>query len=124
MAIHSLADGAVADVDAFEGEAIARYGVPPEVGVRHRYAHFQHLFAGDAYAAGYYVYLWAEVLDADAFDAFVEAGDAFDGATARRLRECIYSAGDSREPTAAFRAFRGRDAVVEPMLRGRGLLSV
>ena len=80
------------------------------------------MFAGSSYAAGYYVYLWAEVLDADGYDAFVEAGDPFDAQVAKRLLECIYSAGNSREPRAAFRAFRGRDAKVEPMLKGRGLL--
>ena len=71
---------------------------------------------------GYYVYLWAEVLDCDGYEAFVEAGSPFDPAVAARLRECIYASGNSREPGAAFRAFRGRDATVEPMLRERGLL--
>jgi peptidyl-dipeptidase Dcp len=90
--------------------------------MNHRLTHFQHLFSSAGYAAGYYVYLWAEVLDCDAFDAFVEAGDVFDPAVAARLRECIYAAGNSVEPGAAFRAFRGRDPVVEPMLKDRGLL--
>jgi peptidyl-dipeptidase Dcp len=68
------------------------------------------------------VYLWAEVLDADGYDAFVEAGDPFDAEVARRLKTFIYSSGNSREPGAAFRAFRGREPVVEPMLRQRGLI--
>ena len=119
--IHSQT-GEVADAQAFERELLERLGAPPEVGPRHRLLHFDHLFSGDAYASAYYVYLWAEVLDADAYEAFVEAGDPFDAATARRLRECIYAAGGSREPGAAYRAFRGRDAAIEPMLRGRGLL--
>jgi peptidyl-dipeptidase Dcp len=80
------------------------------------------LFAGDSYAAGYYVYLWAEVLDADGFDAFVEAGDIFDPAVAERLLRYVYSAGNTREPGEAYRAFRGRDPEVRPLLDKRGLL--
>jgi peptidyl-dipeptidase Dcp len=121
MAVHALPE-APADVVAFEAETLARWGLPAEVGLNHRLTHFQHLFSSYGYAAGYYVYLWAEVLDCDAFDAFVEAGDVFDADVAARLRECIYAAGNSREPGAAFRAFRGRDPVVEPMLKDRGLL--
>jgi peptidyl-dipeptidase Dcp len=82
-----------------------------------RLPHFQHLFSSGAYAAAYYVYLWAEVLDADAFDAFVEAGDPFDAPTATRLRACIYAAGGTAEPGAAYRAFRGRDPSIRPMLK-------
>ena len=92
------------------------------MGVNHRLVHFQHLFSGSSYAAGYYVYLWAEVLDADGFDAFVEAGDPFDAEVARRLARFIYSSGNSIEPGEAYRAFRGRPAAPEPMLRQRGLL--
>jgi peptidyl-dipeptidase Dcp len=121
MAVHALPE-APADVVAFECDTLARWGLPPEVGMNHRLPHFQHLFSSAGYAAGYYVYLWAEVLDCDAFDAFVEAGDVFDPAVAARLHECILSAGNSVEPGAAFRAFRGRDPVVEPMLKDRGLL--
>ncbi len=110
------------DVEAFEARLMAARGLPPEAGLNHRMPHFQHLFAGDGYAAGYYVYLWAEVLEADAWQAFVEAGDAFDADVAARLKAQIYSRGDSVEPGAAFRAFRGRDAGVEPMLRDRGLI--
>lgn len=121
MAAHALPE-APADVVAFERDTLARWQLPPEVGLNHRLTHFQHLFSSSGYAAGYYVYLWAEVLDCDAFDAFVEAGDVFDPAVAARLRECILSAGNSREPGEAFRAFRGRDPVVEPMLKDRGLL--
>jgi peptidyl-dipeptidase Dcp len=91
--------------------------------MNHRLVHFQHLFSGSSYAAGYYVYLWAEVLDADAYDAFVEAGDPFDAATAQRLRRWIYASGNRVEPGAAFAAFRGRAPRVEPMLRKKGLLS-
>jgi peptidyl-dipeptidase Dcp len=121
MAAHALPE-APHDVVAFEAETVKRRGLPPEVGMNHRLTHFQHLFSSAGYAAGYYVYLWAEVLDCDAFDAFVEAGNVFDGAVAARLRDCIYSSGNSVEPGEAFRAFRGRDPVVEPMLKDRGLL--
>lgn len=121
MAAHALAQ-APGDVVAFERDTLARWQLPAEVGMNHRLTHFQHLFSSAGYAAGYYVYLWAEVLDCDAFDAFVEAGDVFDADVAARLRECILSAGNSREPGEAFRAFRGRDPVVEPMLKDRGLL--
>jgi peptidyl-dipeptidase Dcp len=96
--------------------------MPPGIGINHRLVHFQHLFSGSSYAAGYYVYLWAEVLDADGFDAFVEAGDPFDATVARRLRRFIYSSGNSLEPGQAYRDFRGREPTTEPMLRKRGLL--
>jgi peptidyl-dipeptidase Dcp len=110
------------DVVAFEQRVMADRGLPADAGLNHRLPHFQHLFSGDSYAAGYYVYLWAEVLEADAWDAFTEAGDAFDPGVAARLKDCIYSRGDSIEPGAAYRAFRGRDARIEPMLRERGLV--
>ena len=122
MAAHALTDAGGPDITAFETQTLADYGLPPAIGLNHRLAHFQHLFSGSGYAAGYYVYLWAEVLDADGYEAFVEAGDPFDPATAQRLRDCIYAVGNSREPGAAYRAFRGRDARVEPLLRGRGLI--
>jgi peptidyl-dipeptidase Dcp len=120
MAAHARPEG-VDDISAFEAEELARLGLPPGIGMNHRLVHFQHLFSGAGYAAGYYVYLWAEVLDADGFDAFTETGDPFHPEVARRLREHVLSVGDSREPREAYRAFRGRDAQVEPMLRERGL---
>jgi peptidyl-dipeptidase Dcp len=104
----------------FEEEFLDRLGVPREIGLRHRPAHFQHLFAGGGYAAGYYVYLWAEVLDADGFAAFSEAGDVFDPELAARLRD-IYSAGDTRDPMELYRAFRGRDPTIAALLEHRGL---
>jgi peptidyl-dipeptidase Dcp len=122
MAAHALTDSAVPDVVAFERDELARIGAPAAAGMNHRLTHFQHLFSGSGYAAGYYVYLWAEVLDADGFDAFVEAGNPFDPAVALRLREFIYSSGNSLEPSAAYRAFRGRAPKVEPMLKQRGLV--
>jgi peptidyl-dipeptidase Dcp len=123
MALHALpADQQPGDVVAFEAQVLRERGLPQGVGLNHRFPHFQHLFSGYSYAAGYYVYLWAEVLDADAFEAFVEAGDPFDAAVARKLKQHIYSAGDSIEPQSTYQAFRGRAAKIEPMLRDRGLL--
>jgi peptidyl-dipeptidase Dcp len=123
MAVHALADAEPpADLCAFERETLARLDHPAVAGMNHRLVHFQHLFSGSSYAAGYYVYLWAEVLDADGYDAFVEAGDPFDTVTAARLRRWIYGSGNSVEPGAAFEAFRGRPPKVEPMLRKKGLL--
>jgi peptidyl-dipeptidase Dcp len=94
--------------------------MPPEIGLRHRLAHFQHLFAGGGYAAGYYAYLWAEVLDADGFAAFTEAGDVFDPALAARLED-IYRAGDTRDPMELYQAFRGRTPDIAALLQQRGL---
>jgi peptidyl-dipeptidase Dcp len=122
MAAHALTAAEGPDITAFERAEIERMGLPAAVGMNHRLAHFQHLFAGSGYAAGYYVYLWAEVLDADGFDAFTEAGNPFDTSVAQRLQQFIYSSGNSREPREAYRAFRGRDPAVQPMLRERGLL--
>ncbi len=121
LAIHALEQAEAPDPVAFEHDTLQRLGLPPAVGMNHRLTHFQHLFSGNSYAAGYYVYLWAEVLDCDAYEAFVEAGDPFDAATARSLVDNILAVGNSREPGATYRAFRGRDAVVGPMLKGRGL---
>ena len=122
MAVHALTDAEPpADLCAFEADTLRRRGLPDGVGQNHRLVHFQHLFSGSGYAAGYYVYLWAEVLDADGFDAFVEAGSLFDPTVAERLKRCIYATGDSIEPGAAFAAFRGRAPRVQPMLRQRGL---
>ncbi|MEO8806017.1 MAG: M3 family metallopeptidase [Burkholderiaceae bacterium] len=121
LAAHALTAEQAPDVVEFERAELARIGAPPVVGMNHRLAHFQHLFAGSGYASQYYVYLWAEVLEADGFDAFVEAGSAFDKAVAERLRSFIYSSGNSLEPSAAYQAFRGRPATALPMLRQRGL---
>ena len=123
MAAHALTAAEGPDITAFEQAETARMGLPAAVGMNHRLAHFQHLFAGSGYAAGYYVYLWAEVLDADGYDAFTEAGNPFDASVAQRLRQFIYASGNSREPREAYRAFRGRDPSVQPMLRERGLLT-
>jgi peptidyl-dipeptidase Dcp len=123
MAVHGHADPAgIDDICAFEEQVLRARKAPAVAGQNHRFVHFQHLFASDGYAAGYYVYLWAEVLDADGFDAFGEAGNPFDPALAARLRQYIYASGNSLEPGAAYRAFRGRAATVDAMLRQRGLV--
>jgi peptidyl-dipeptidase Dcp len=123
MAAHSLPDAELpADLCAFEAQTLERLGLPHGVGLNHRLVHFQHLFSGSGYAAGYYVYLWAEVLDADGFDAFTEVGDPFDPQVAQALRRFIYSSGNSLEPGAAYASFRGRAAQVGPMLRKKGLI--
>jgi peptidyl-dipeptidase Dcp len=122
MALHGVDDPDGVDIAAFEAAELERIGMPREIVMRHRLPHFDHLFAGSWYAAGYYVYLWAEVLDADAYQAFVEAGDVFDPAIAARLLRCVYAAGGSVDPAATYRAFRGRDPAIEPMLADRGLI--
>ena len=86
MALHAQPDPAGVDITAFERAELERIGMPREIVLRHRLPHFGHLFASSGYAAGYYVYLWAEVLDADGYDAFVEAGDPFDPEVAERVR--------------------------------------
>ena len=95
--------------------------MPEAIVMRHRTPHFGHIFAGDGYAAGYYSYLWSEVLDADAFAAVAESGDIFDPATAKRLHDHIYSAGHRRDPADASNAFRVRLPTTEALLRKRGL---
>jgi peptidyl-dipeptidase Dcp len=108
------------DAARFEREFLQRMAVPSEIGLRHRLPHFQHLFAGGGYAAGYYAYLWAEVLEADGFAVFTEAGNVFDAELALRLKE-IYGAGDTRDPMELYRAFRGREPTIAALLEQRGL---
>jgi peptidyl-dipeptidase Dcp len=120
--LHSRPDPGDLDIAAYEREFLAKIGMPREIGLRHRPAHFQHLFAGSGYAAGYYAYLWAEVLDADGFAAFTDRSDPFDPALAARLR-AIYSAGDTEDPMTLYRAFRGREPDIVPLLAQRGLVA-
>jgi peptidyl-dipeptidase Dcp len=122
MALHAHPDPSGLDLDAFEREELARLGMPREIVLRHRLPHFGHLFGSDGYAAGYYVYMWAEVLDADGYSAFEEARDPFDPAVAARLHKYVYASGASLDHAEAYRAFRGRDPHVEPMLAQRGLI--
>jgi peptidyl-dipeptidase Dcp len=121
MDLHLLPEAGEVDVVAFERGVLERIGMPPAIAMRHRTPHFQHIFSGDGYAAGYYSYLWSEVLDADAFEAFEETRDIFDPATARRLHDTIYSAGYLRDPADAYRAFRGRAPDPAALLKKRGL---
>jgi len=119
---HSLSPGRI-DPGNFEAGTLSRIGMPDEIVMRHRPPHFAHIFSGGGYAAGYYSYMWSEVLDADAFEAFEEAGDIFDPAIAKRLRETIYAAGGSRDPADAYKAFRGRLPSPDALLRKRGFAS-
>lgn len=110
-----------ADPMAEQDRVLAAIGMPHAIGMRHATPHFAHVFSGDGYSAGYYSYMWSEVMDADAFAAFEEAGDVFDPATAERLERFILSAGGSRDPAELYTGFRGRMPGVGPLLKGRGL---
>jgi len=120
LALHREPAPETLDIARYEREFLDRIDMPKEIGVRHRPAHFQHLFAGSGYAAGYYAYLWAEVLEADGYAAFTETGDVFDPELAARLKT-IYSAGDTEDPMDLYRAFRGRDPNIAALLEQRGL---
>ena len=122
LEFHTQPAAASRDVDAFEKAELAKIGMPEEIAMRHRPTQFGHIFSGDHYASGYYSYMWSEVMDADAFGAFEEAGNIFDPATAKRLHDDIYSSGGSVDPEAAYVAFRGREPEPDALLRRRGLL--
>ena len=115
---------APADPMAKQAEILAGIGLPHAIRMRHATPHFAHVFSGDGYSSGYYSYMWSEVMDADAFAAFEEAGDAFDPEVAARLEKFILSAGGSQDAEALYMQFRGRMPGVEPLLKGRGLLDV
>jgi peptidyl-dipeptidase Dcp len=121
MALHTHNDPASLDIEAFERDTLARMGMPAEIGARHRPAHFQHIFAGGGYAAGYYSYLWAEVLDADGFEAFEQSGDLFHRDMAARLRR-VLAAGDTRDPMELYVEFRGQQPQTAALMRNRGLV--
>ncbi|MCU9836683.1 M3 family metallopeptidase [Ruegeria sp. WL0004] len=114
-----------APVDPMEkqAEVLAALGMPHAIGMRHATPHFAHVFAGDGYSSGYYSYMWSEVMDADAFAAFEEAGGAFDPERAEALERHILSTGGSREAEELYLAFRGRLPGVEALLKGRGLIA-
>jgi peptidyl-dipeptidase Dcp len=122
LEFHSQPTEASRDVRAFERAEMEKIGMPAEIVLRHRPQQFAHIFSGDHYAAGYYSYMWSEVMDADAFGAFEEVGDIFDPAVAKRLHDDIYSSGGSVDPEAAYVAFRGREPEPDALLRRRGLL--
>ena len=119
LAFHEGA--APADPMAMQAQVLETLGMPRAITMRHATPHFAHVFAGDGYSSGYYSYMWSEVMDADAFAAFDEAGDPFDSATARALEANILSTGGSREAEDLYTAFRGRMPGVEALLKGRGL---
>src|SRR5262249_60001629 len=104
------------DVPACEQAELEKIGMPAEIVLRHRPTQFGHIFSGDHYAAGYYSYMWSEVMDADAFGAFEEAGNIFDPDVAKRLHDDIYSTGGSVDPEAAYEAFRGRPPEPDALL--------
>ena len=122
MKLHMLEAADDVDATAFEAQALAEIGMPAAIVMRHRPTHFAHIFSGDGYSAAYYSYLWSEVLDADGFGAFEEAGDPFHPETAARLHEHVYSAGNRADPNDAYQAFRGRAATPEALLKKRGLV--
>jgi peptidyl-dipeptidase Dcp len=119
MDMHTRPDGVI-DPATFEREALARIGMPREIALRHRLPQFNHLFSSDAYSAGYYSYLWSDVMAADTWQAFVEGGGPWDKGVADRLRRHILSDGNTTDRAEAYRAFRGRDPDVKALLEKRG----
>lgn len=120
MAYHARPD-APSEPLAFEAETLEKLAMPDTIAMRHRTPHFSHVFAGDGYSAGYYSYMWSEVLDADAFSAFEETGDPFNPALAKKLCENIYAAGGSKDPEELYTAFRGKMPTADAMMVKRGL---
>jgi peptidyl-dipeptidase Dcp len=119
MKLH-LAGERKIDPDTFERETLTQLGMPKEIVMRHRTPQFLHVFGSDGYSAGYYSYLWSDVLTADAFGAFVEGKGAYDKAVADRLRKDIFSIGNTKDPAEAYRSFRGRDPKVDALMKKRG----
>jgi peptidyl-dipeptidase Dcp len=110
----------IGDVREFEKAALDEYGLIPQIEPRYRSQYFAHIFAG-GYSAGYYAYLWSEILDSDGFDGFEEKGDIFDPELSARLKTWVYEAGGSEEADVLYRKFRGQDPGIAPLLRNRGL---
>jgi peptidyl-dipeptidase Dcp len=119
MKLHLAGDKKI-DPDAFERETLAQLGMPKEIVMRHRTPQFLHVFSSDGYSAGYYSYLWSDVLTADAFGAFVEGKGPYDRTVAERLRKYVFSVGNTVDPAEAYRAFRGRDPKVDALMKKRG----
>jgi peptidyl-dipeptidase Dcp len=119
MKAHLAGERAI-EPTAFERETLAALGMPKELVMRHRLPHFQHVFAGDGYSAGYYSYLWADTISADAFEAFTEGKGPYDKAVAARLKKFVFSAGNAVDPAEGYRAFRGKDAGIGALMRRRG----
>jgi len=122
MKLHLAAGGGgvAIDPDKFERETLSALGMPKEIVMRHRTPHFSHIFSSDGYSAGYYSYLWADTLTADAWEAFEEAGGAYDKAVAKRLHDHVFSVGNTVDPAEAYRAFRGKDPGIDALMRDRG----
>jgi peptidyl-dipeptidase Dcp len=118
---HTAHHGLAMDVDKFEQESLQKIGLLPEVVSRYQSNNFRHIFSGSYYAAGYYSYIWAAVLDADAFEAFKENG-LFDQKTAAAFREHVLSKGGSEDQMDLYRRFRGKEPDIQPLLKRRGLL--
>lgn len=119
--LHDGTTDGTSDLLAAEAQTLERIGIPSAITMRHRSPHFQHIFSGGSYASGYYSYLWSEVMDADAFAAFKEAGSPFDSDVAAKLKTYIYSAGGATDPAELYTAFRGRMPTVDALLEKRGL---
>jgi peptidyl-dipeptidase Dcp len=111
------------DPDAFERKTLAELGMPDEIVMRHRTPQFGHVFSSDAYSAGYYSYLWSDVLNADAYETFLEAKGPYDREVAQRLRRYIFSVGNTIDPAEGYRGFRGRDPRIEALMRKRGFMA-
>lgn len=122
MKLHLSTDEEI-DPDAFEKETLKELGMPKEIVMRHRLPHFSHIFSSDSYSAGYYSYLWSDVLTADAFNAFTESAGPYDDAVAHKLRMHIFSVGNTVDPAEAYRAFRGRDPRTEALMKKRGFIA-
>lgn len=120
LELHLLDNPDGIDIAAYEVAELEKVGMPDAITMRHRIPHFQHVFSGDGYSAGYYSYMWSEVMDADAFGAFKEAGDIFDKEAAERLHTHIYSAGGRPDPEETYKAFRGRAPKIDALLKKRG----
>jgi peptidyl-dipeptidase Dcp len=119
MKLHLAGDKKI-DPDAFERETLAQLGMPKEIVMRHRTPQFLHVFSSDGYSAGYYSYLWSDVITADAFGAFVEGKGPYDRTVAERLRKNVFSVGNTIDPADAYRAFRGRDPKIDALMKKRG----
>jgi peptidyl-dipeptidase Dcp len=119
MKLHLAGDRKI-DPDAFERETLAELGMPKEIVMRHRTPQFLHIFGSDSYSAGYYSYLWSDVLTADAFGAFVDGKGPYDRAVAERLRKYVFSVGNTVDPAEGYRSFRGRDPKIDALMKKRG----
>ncbi|HNA63946.1 MAG TPA: M3 family metallopeptidase [Saprospiraceae bacterium] len=121
MKLH-LAGDTIIDPDRFERETLAALKMPAEMVMRHRTPQFGHIFADDGYSAGYYSYMWSDVISADAYEAFTEAGGPYDKAVAKRLYDHVFSIGGTVEESSAYRMFRGKDPDQKALMKERGFV--